>query len=84
MTPQELAALYLEQRREHREGVPPTAPEPYAIEIWEDWISNDPEQAWSVFEHLLARVGDDDTLEQIWYRLQLLLHRHYDAFRKSR
>lgn len=80
MTPQELATLYLEQLREQREGVPPAQPEPYAVDLWEDLITNDPEQAWPVFEHLLARVADDDTLEQIWFRLRLLLHGHYDAF----
>lgn len=80
MTPQELATLYLEQLREQREGVPAAEDELHGLNVWEDWISNDPEQAWPVFEQLLARVSDDDTLEPIWFRLRLLLHRHYEAF----
>ncbi len=76
MTPQELATRYLEQSRQERDELT----EPYALMVWEEWISDDPEQAWPVFELVLARVSDDDTLEQVWYRLRLLLHRHYDAF----
>jgi hypothetical protein len=80
VTPRELADLYLEQMHAHREGVPPARTEPNALFAWEALISRDPEQAWPIFEHVLARISDDDRLEQVWYRLRLLLHRHYDAF----
>ncbi len=80
MTAAELARLYLDQLRADWDGVPPAQTEPNAVFVWEELICSDPEQAWPVFEELLAHAGDDDTLEQVWYRLRLLLHHHYDSF----
>ena len=80
VTAQELASLYLEQALAHREGVPPARTEPNALFAWEELISNDPEQAWPVFEQILVRISDDDMTEQVWYRLRLLLYRHYGDF----
>lgn len=83
MTAQELAVLFLEQMRAYDEGVPPPRPEPNAVWVWEELICDEPEEAWPVFEELLARTTDDETLEQIWYRLRLLLHWHYDDFHEG-
>lgn len=80
MTPQELAILYLKQLHAPEEPFRPVVAEPNALFLWEELIDGDPEQAWPVFEQVLLRATDDDTLEQVWYRLRLLLHRHYDAF----
>jgi len=80
MTATELAALFVEQMHAHHEGVPPPRPEPNAISVWEDLICNDPEQAWPVFAAVLQRVSDDETIEMVWFRLRLLLYRHYDRF----
>lgn len=81
MTPHELALLYLEQLRAYDDDVPAPREEPNALFLWEEWICDEPERAWPVFEEILARVSDDDTLEQVWYRLRLLVHRH-DTFRE--
>ncbi|HEX6083231.1 MAG TPA: hypothetical protein VF266_01820 [Thermoanaerobaculia bacterium] len=80
MTPQELALLYLKQLQAAEESSPPAPAEPNALFLWEELIDSDPEQAWPVFEQVLLRASDDDTLEQVWYRLRMLLYRHYDAF----
>jgi hypothetical protein len=51
------------------------------IDIWERWIQYDPERAWPVFLELVRRrPTDDDVLEQLWYRLRLLLETHGRAF----
>lgn len=76
VTAEELATLYLEQ------GSAPDDGAPNALFAWERLICDEPERAWPVFEHVLRRVSDDDSLEQVWDRLRLLLHRHYDAFRE--
>lgn len=80
MTPHELATLYLQQQRRHRDEESGDRSEANALFLWEELISEAPEEAWPVFEDILSRVSDDDTLEQVWYRLRLLLYRHYDAF----
>lgn len=80
MTPQELALLYLKQLHAPEEEPRPVRSEPNALFLWEDLISSEPEEAWPVFEQVLLRASDDDTLEQVWYRLRLLLHRYYDEF----
>jgi hypothetical protein len=80
MTAEELATLFLDQRSAHFEGVPPQCAEPSAIEVWEELITDDPERAWPVFEELLRRTSDDEMLEAVWFRLRLLLSRHYERF----
>jgi hypothetical protein len=80
MTPQELAILFLHQTHAWGENVTPETSEPNAVFVWEDLICDDPEQAWPVFEELLVRTSDDEALEQVWYRLRLLLHHHYPSF----
>lgn len=52
----------------------------YALSVWENLICEEPEKAWPVFVELLSRSNDDDTLEQISYRLELLLARHWNDF----
>jgi len=82
VTPEELALLYVEQLRAWRDGVPAQRRNPTALFVWEELISSEPERAWPVFEHALRRAADDESLEQIWYRLRLLLYRHYETFRE--
>jgi hypothetical protein len=78
LTPRELAEAYLAQLYDH---APPSTEKPFnAVFLWEDLICEEPEKAWPVFLELLARRDDDETLEQIVYRLELLLSRHWDAF----
>jgi hypothetical protein len=81
MKPQALARLFLEQLRAQDEGAPRPGDEPNALFLWEELICHDAERAWPVFDEILARVSDDETLEQIWYRLRLLLQRHFAEFR---
>jgi len=81
LTAEELAVLYLRQlRASEEEVVLRPKDEPNALFLWEALIVNDPERAWPVFEETLSRVSDDEAIEQIWYRLRLLLYRHFDAF----
>lgn len=82
MTPEELARLFLDHLRTDWDAVPPAQAEPNAVFVWEDLICDDPERAWPVFEEVLARAQDDETCEQVWYRLRLLLHHHYDSFQE--
>jgi Family of unknown function (DUF6869) len=78
LTPGELAEAYLDQLHDQ---APLSTEKPFnAVFLWEDLICEEPEKAWPVFLELLARRDDDDTLEQIVYRLELLLSRHWDAF----
>ena len=81
MTTTELALLFIKQMREYDENMSFEPDEPQAVYVWEDWISNDPERAWPVFEEILTRTSDDELLEQVWYRLRLLLYGNYDSFR---
>src|SRR2546425_10684984 len=47
--------------------------------MWEDWIVSAPEKAWPVFEEIVRlRPDDDDVLEQLCYRLESLLEKHWD------
>lgn len=79
MTAAELAELYLKQFDwTYEESVLNYGP--YALSIWESWISDDPECAWPVFGEIVARRRDDDILYQVGHRLRLLLYRHWDAF----
>jgi len=80
MTAEQLAILFLQQLRAHLEGEASEPSEVRAIDVWERLIVDDPEQAWPVFEHALSRAWNDDALEYVWYRLRLLLYRHYSAF----
>lgn len=80
MKADELAILYLAQLHAYDDGAPYDESETNALFLWEEWISDDPERAWPVFDEILSRSSDDDTFEQVWYRLRLLLHRHYDVF----
>jgi hypothetical protein len=80
LTPKELAEAYLRQLHGQ---VYPSAEESFnALYIWEDLICKEPERAWPVFLELLAGRNDDDTLEQISYRLELLLSRHWNDFQE--
>jgi hypothetical protein len=77
ITSKGLAAAYLQQLQ----GIGPTSAESFdALYFWEDLIVNDPEKAWPVFIELLTQPQGDDTLEQISYRLELLLSRHWESF----
>lgn len=78
LTPKELAEAYLRQRR--GEDKRKRGNTWHALSVWESLICNEPEKAWPVFLELLSRQNDDDTLEQISYRLELLLARHWDDF----
>jgi len=79
MTAAELAELYLKQFDfTYEEHV--LSYGPYALTIWEKWISDDPERAWPVFTEILARRRDDEILAQVGYRLRLLIARHWDDF----
>jgi len=78
LTPKELSEAYLRQL--HGEDSDSELDSFNAVWLWEELICDEPEKAWPVFLELLARRQDDDTLEQIKFRLELLLSRHYDAF----
>ncbi len=56
--------------------------EPNPVFEWEHLIVEHPEGAWPVFLELLKQRGDDRTLEQISYRVELLLQYHWDAFQE--
>lgn len=81
MTARELALLFIKQMREHNQHIPADPAEPNAVSVWEALICNEPERAWPVFHEALNHISDDEMFEQVWYRLRLLLYRHYDAFR---
>jgi len=78
LTPKELSEAYLRQL--HGEDSDSELDSFNAVWLWEELICDEPEKAWPVFLELLARRHDDDTLEQIKFRLELLLSRHYSAF----
>src|SRR5262245_64961978 len=78
LTPGELAEAYLDGL--YHQAPTSTEMPINAVFLWEDLICEEPEKAWPVFLELLARRDDDETLEQIVYRLELLLSRHWDAF----
>ena len=77
--PRDLAAAYL-ARVEHNptQGPKPIFPfNPFAL--WEEWIQSDPDRAWQVFlEIVRLRPADDDTLEQVARRIELLLECHWE------
>ncbi len=76
LTPESLATAYLNGRQTivlEDGGHDP-------LWLWEDWISDDPEKAWQVFELLLSNNNDDDALEQIVYRIHQLLANHWEGF----
>ena len=78
LSPKELAEAYLLQRRgEDKQTRGNTW---YALSVWENLICEEPEKAWPVFLELLSQHNDDDTLEQISYRLKLLLANYWDDF----
>jgi hypothetical protein len=78
LIPGELAEAYL---AELHDPDPLLTGKPFkAVFLWEHLICEEPEKAWPVFLELLARRDDDETLEQIVYRLELLLSNHWDAF----
>jgi hypothetical protein len=81
LTAEQLAARYL-ARRDWNEGrLTGVRPPGGSLDIWERWIQYDPERAWPVFLELVRlRPGDDELLEQVWYRLRLLLETHGRAF----
>ena len=76
LTAQELAARYVARQN----GAAREADERDPLWIWEEWITDDPERAWPVFEEIVALQHDDAILQQVGYRVRILLHRHYDAF----
>lgn len=77
LTAKELAARYVARQNGHDRE--PEERDP--LWIWEEWITDDPERAWPVFEEIVALQHDDEILQQVGYRLGILLHHHYDAFR---
>jgi hypothetical protein len=78
LTPGELAEEYLAEIDDQE---PLLTGKPFnAVRLWEHLICEEPEKAWPVFLELLARRDDDETLEQIVYRLELLLSNHWEAF----
>lgn len=77
LTAKELAARYVARQN----GQPREEGERDPLWIWEEWITDDPERSWPVFEEIVAVQHDDEILQQVGYRLRILLHRHYDAFR---
>jgi hypothetical protein len=78
LTPRELAEAYLEELHDQE---PFATEKPFnAVFLWEALICEEPERAWPVFLELLARRDDDETLEQLVYRLELLLSNHWEAF----
>ena len=79
ISPQELARRYL-VTHDYRQGLGPKPQRRYrALSMWEDWIVSAPEKAWPVFEEIVRlRPDDDDVLEQLCYRLESLLEKHWD------
>jgi hypothetical protein len=80
-TPDEIAALYVRQfARWHDRGERSPEQEPSALTIWEDWITREPELAWQVILGIVALRRDDEMLQQVGYRIRMLLWRFYDDF----
>ena len=76
LTPETLSTAYLNGR----EPIVLSDGNHDPLWLWEDWISDDPEKAWQVFELLLNHNNDDDALEQIVYRIHQLLANHWEEF----
>ncbi|HYR97953.1 MAG TPA: hypothetical protein VEO58_03000 [Gemmatimonadales bacterium] len=81
ISPQELARQYL-VTHDYYEGLGPKPQRRYrALSVWEDWIVSAPEKAWPVFEEIVRlRPDDDDVLEQVCHRLELLLEEHWELW----
>jgi hypothetical protein len=81
ISPQELARRYL-VTHDYHEGLGPKPQRRYrALSTWEDWIVSTPEKAWPVFEEIVRlRPDDDDVLEQVCHRLELLLEEHWELW----
>jgi len=81
VSPQELARRYL-VTHDYRQGLGPKPQRVYrALAIWEDWIVSAPEKAWGVFGEIVRlRPDDDDVLEQLCKRLEIMLSEHWDDF----
>jgi len=81
ISPQELARRYL-VTHDYHEGLGPKPQRRYrALSMWEDWIVSTPEKAWPVFEEIVRlRPDDDDVLEQVCHRLELLLEEHWELW----
>ena len=81
ISPQELARRYL-VTHDYHEGLGPKPQRRYrALSTWEDWIVSAPEKAWPVFEEIVRlRPDDDDVLEQVCHRLELLLEEHWELW----
>ncbi|HWS71427.1 MAG TPA: hypothetical protein VN605_04905 [Thermoanaerobaculia bacterium] len=76
LTAKELAARYVARQNGRARGADERDP----LWIWEEWITDNPERSWPVFEEIVALQHDDEILQQVGYSLGILLHRHYDAF----
>jgi hypothetical protein len=76
LTAKELAARYVARQNGRERDEDERDP----LWIWEEWITEDPERSWPVFEEIVALQHDDEILQQVGYRLGILLHRFYDAF----
>lgn len=77
---EELAVAYLSFVEGRLANVTLQSGEPNPVFEWEHLIIEHPERAWPVFVELLKQRGDDRALEQISYRVELLLQHHWDAF----
>jgi len=81
VSPDELARRYL-VTHDYNQGLGPEPQRAYrALSIWEEWITSHPDKAWGVCEELVRlRPDDDDVLEQLCHRLELLLSEHWEDF----
>ncbi len=74
-------AAYLKRFDWSRSRSSEPRPPSRTLSIWEEWIDNDPERAWPLFEEFVRQRPEDyDVLEQVWHRLQFLLERHGRRF----
>jgi hypothetical protein len=81
LSPEALVTAYLARVDWRRSRAPGPPPPSRTISIWEQWIEEEPERSWPIFEELVRRRPDDDEiLEQVWIRLRQLLARHGRAF----
>ena len=81
LTAEQLASRYLARKDWNAGRITGPRPPGGNIDIWERWIQYEPERAWPVFLELVRRrPTDDDVLEQLWYRLRLLLETHGRTF----
>jgi hypothetical protein len=76
LSPAALTNAYLDYSRRWNQGstdLPSISP----VFEWERRILEEPETTWLVFQDIVRECpDDDDTLEQVWYRLELPLSRH--------